>query len=227
MTDPPDIVAELIGISKIFKFGDDQIFALNNITYTLRKSEFAVLAGPSGSGKSTFLNVLGCLDKPTAGQLIIEGENISDKPLEKLYDLRLHKMGFIFQSFNLVPVLSARENVELPLLFKYENQTVIKEKVEQALVDVGLQDRMDHKPGQLSGGQRQRVAIARALADTPSLLLADEPTANLDLSTSLSIINLLQKLNEDYGVTMLVASHDPDIIERANKVNFIRDGAIS
>lgn len=227
MTNPQDIVAELRGISKIFKFGDDQIFALNNITYTLRKSEFAVLAGPSGSGKSTFLNVLGCLDKPSEGQLFIEGENISDKPLEKLYDLRLHKMGFIFQSFNLVPVLSARENVELPLLFKYENQAVIREKVEQALVDVGLHDRMDHKPGQLSGGQRQRVAIARALADTPSLLLADEPTANLDQSTSLSIINLLQKLNQNYGVTMLVASHDTDIIERANKVNFIRDGAIS
>lgn len=227
MTDPSDIVAELKGVTKAFKFGEDQIFALNNISYTLHKSEFAVLAGPSGSGKSTFLNVLGCLDKPSKGELFIEGENITDKPLERLYDLRLHKMGFIFQSFNLVPVLSAWENVELPLLFKYENQTTIREKVEKALVDVGLQDRMHHKPGQLSGGQRQRVAIARALADTPSLLLADEPTANLDLSTSLSIINLLQKLNQEYGVTTVVASHDPDIIERANKVNYIRDGVIA
>ncbi len=227
MTNPADIVAEFKGVTKSFKFGDDQIFALNNISYTLHKSEFAVLAGPSGSGKSTFLNVLGCLDKPSEGELFIEGENITYEPLERLYDLRLHKMGFIFQSFNLVPVLSAWENVELPLLFKYENKTIINKKVEKALVDVGLEDRMHHKPGQLSGGQRQRVAIARALADTPSLLLADEPTANLDQSTSLSIINLLQKLNQEYGVTTLVASHDPDIIERANKVNYIRDGVIA
>lgn len=220
-------VAEFRSVTKQFRLGDSVIHALNHVNFELQTGDFTVLAGPSGSGKSTFLNVLGCLDKPTSGQILIGGEDISLIPLEKLYDLRLYKMGFIFQSFNLVPVLSAYENVELPLLFKYHDPTLIRQKVEQSLINVGLSDRMHHKPAELSGGQRQRVAIARAIADTPSLLLADEPTANLDLKTSIDIIDLLVSLNQEMGVTTLVASHDQEIINRAHRINYIRDGVVS
>ena len=183
-----------------------------------------VIAGPSGSGKSTLLNMVGCIDKPSEGRLIFDGVDITQIPVEKLNHLRLKHIGFIFQSFNLVPVLTAFENIELPLLFRGLDNKSIKERVEKYLHRVGIADKMHQKPSNLSGGQRQRLAIARALAGNPSLIVADEPTASLDRKNAESILSLLKELNEESGVTIVLASHDPAIIELTKKKLFMRDG---
>lgn len=221
-----NIIAQFKEVTKRYLVGETEIYALNKAQYDFRKGDYIVVAGPSGSGKSTFLNILGCIDKPTSGRVVFEGRDITDVPLENLNQLRLEKIGFVFQSFNLVPVLSAYENVELPLLFKGLSKKEVKERVEAVMKKVGLEDRMDHLPARLSGGQRQRVAIARALAGSPDLIIADEPTANLDRKTSGSIIDLLAALNQNDKVTIVMASHDPDIIETAKTKIVIQDGKI-
>ena len=213
-------------ITKLYHLGDAEIRALDGVSYSVNAGDFTVVAGPSGSGKSTFLNILGCIDKPTSGQLLFQERDITGIPLEDLNDLRLRQIGFIFQSFNLIPVLSTYENVELPLLFTSMKKDQIRERVEYVLQKVGLADRMHHLPANLSGGQRQRVAIARALAGNPSLIIADEPTASLDRKTSRSVIDLLSTLNEKDNVTVVLASHDPDIIERAKTKLHIQDGKL-
>jgi putative ABC transport system ATP-binding protein len=219
-------IAELRGVTKKYQVGETEILALNNVYFNVTKGDFIVVAGPSGSGKSTFLNILGSIDKPTSGNIIFNGSDITHVNLEALHQLRLNKIGFVFQSFNLVPVLTAYENVELPLLFKNISKKEIKERVTTVLEKVGLQDRMDHLPARLSGGQKQRVAIARALVGNPELIIADEPTANLDRKTAISIMELITQLNEADKVTIIVASHDPYVIERAKAKIVIQDGKI-
>jgi putative ABC transport system ATP-binding protein len=219
-------IAELRGVTKKYQVGETEIQALNNVNFSVSKGDFIVVAGPSGSGKSTFLNILGSIDKPTSGTILFNGTDITHLNLESLHQLRLNKIGFVFQSFNLVPVLTAYENVELPLLFKNISKKEIKERVTTVLEKVGLQDRMDHLPARLSGGQKQRVAIARALVGSPELIIADEPTANLDRKTAISIMELIGRLNEEDRVTIIVASHDPYVIEKAKAKIVIQDGKI-
>ena len=213
-------------IFKKYQLGEITVTALDDIQLDINESDFTVISGPSGSGKSTLLNLLGCIDKPSGGEIFFEGADITNVPLESLYDLRLNKFGFIYQSFNLVPVLSAYENVELPLIFKLDDKKNIKSQVLHSLEIVGLGDRIHHRPAKLSGGQRQRVEIARALAGNPKIIIADEPTANLDSKNSEAIIELLLSLNETKNVTVIVASHDPIVIERAKKKIEIRDGKV-
>ncbi|KUL32845.1 ABC transporter ATP-binding protein [Chlorobium limicola] len=220
------IIARLDGISRYYGSGAGQVNALENITLSFDKGAMTALAGPSGSGKSTLLHILGCIDKPDKGTVLIDGIDTTPLSLEQLSSLRLEKIGFVFQSFNLIPVLTAYENVELPLLFKELPKQLIAEKVQEVLAKVGLLERKNHYPRQLSGGQQQRVAIARALVGNPSMILADEPTANLDSNTGKSILDLLFSLNDRESITTVIASHDPAVLERVGKVVRIRDGRI-
>jgi len=213
-------------VSKIYHLGGVDIYALDSLNYSINKGDFTIIAGPSGSGKSTFLNLLGCIDKPTSGNVFFEDRDITNIALEDLKELRLKKIGFIFQSFNLVPVLTAYENVELPLLFSSLNKNEIKERTNHVLERVGLSDRIYHMPSNLSGGQRQRVAIARALVGQPSLIIADEPTASLDSKNAESVLDLLTKLNEEDQVTIVLASHDSKVISRAKNTLYLSDGKI-
>jgi putative ABC transport system ATP-binding protein len=213
-------------VSKIYHLGGVDIYALDCLNYSINKGDFTIIAGPSGSGKSTFLNLLGCIDKPTSGNIFFEDRNITHIPLEDLKELRLNKIGFIFQSFNLVPVLTAYENVELPLLFSALSKNEIKDRTNHVLERVGLSDRIHHMPSNLSGGQRQRVAIARALVGQPSLIIADEPTASLDSKNAESVLDLLTKLNEEDQVTIVLASHDSKVISRAKNKLYLSDGKI-
>jgi len=213
-------------INKSFEMGDTTIEALQDINFDFPPDDLKVIAGPSGSGKSSLLNIIGCIDKPDSGRVEIDGKDVTDLSLEDLARLRREKLGFIFQSFNLVPVLSAYENVELPLLFRDLSESDVRSRVTDTLVAVGLGDRMNHRPAQLSGGQRQRVAIARALAGRPHIVIADEPTASLDSKTAHEIIDTMQRLNVEFGATILVASHDPMIMERASSVLKLQDGRI-
>lgn len=221
-----DILLELNHISKKYKTAAEQVEVLSDLCYDIRKGDFIVISGASGSGKSTLLNIIGCIDKPTSGSLCFAGNDITHIPLEALNVLRLHHIGYIFQSFNLIPVLNAYENVEFPLLFRYHNRALIQERVTGILERVGLKERMYYRPSGLSGGQRQRVAIARALAGSPSLIIADEPTANLDKDTAVSIIALLQALNEEYGVTIVLATHDPLLTGYARTKLHLKNGRL-
>lgn len=220
------IIARLDGISRYYGSGAGQVNALENITLSFDKGTMTALAGPSGSGKSTLLHILGCIDKPDKGTVLIDGIDTTPLSLEQLSSLRLEKIGFVFQSFNLIPVLTAYENIELPLLFKELPKQHIAEKVQEVLAKVELLERKNHYPRQLSGGQQQRVAIARALVGNPSMILADEPTANLDSNTGKSILDLLFSLNDRESITTVIASHDPAVLERVGKVVRIRDGRI-
>ena len=220
------MVAELEKITKIYKLGDVVITALYDINFSLQEGDFVVLAGPSGSGKSTVLHLMGCIDKPDKGRVMVDNIDTTEMSLEALTTLRQEKIGFIFQSFNLIPVLTAYENVELPLIFAGMKSMEIKNRVKDVLRKVGLHDRMNHYPSKLSGGQQQRVAIARALAGQPHLILADEPTANLDSKTGTDILDLLMDLNREEKVTILIATHDPIIMKKANKIIRIKDGMI-
>jgi len=221
---------ELIHIESLFKtyqLGETKVQALRGLSLNLRKGDFTVLIGASGSGKTTLLNVIGCLDQADSGSLIIDGQDVTHLPEKELCDLRNHKIGFIFQSFHLVPVLNVFENIELPLTIRPElNQVQRQEMVTQALHDVGLEDFAHHRPDQLSGGQRQRVAIARAIVKNPILILADEPTANLDSETTNKIIDLLFELNQKRNMTFFFCSHDEKLIRRVARVLKIKDGVI-
>jgi putative ABC transport system ATP-binding protein len=217
----------LKNVHKSYQLGETSVHALRGLDLTLKKGEFTALIGASGSGKTTLLNLLGCLDRADSGEILIEGQNIENLSEVELGNLRSHKIGFIFQSFHLVPVLNVWENVELPLTIRPEIKASERKKlVEQALKDVGLETFAHHRPDQLSGGQRQRVAIARALVKSPDLILADEPTANLDSDTTNKVIDLLFELNQKRHVTFFFCSHDEKLIRRVARIIRIKDGLI-
>ncbi len=216
----------LENVSKIYHSDGIPVPALRNIQLKINRGDFVTLAGPSGSGKSTLLHLLGALDQPTEGRVLIADEDLSLLSRQKLASFRLHRIGFIFQTYNLIPVLTAQENVEYPLLLQKINRQEREERSIGLLKRVGLGDQLRKKPGEMSGGQQQRVAVARALATRPQVILADEPTANLDSATGMGLINLFRELNEQYQTTFVFASHDPMVIERARQVIRLHDGEI-
>jgi len=214
-------------VSKDYLLGDQIVHALNDISLAVEPGVFLVIAGPSGSGKTTLLNLIGCIDRPTSGHIYIDDRDVSGMTADQLADLRLRSIGFVFQTFNLLPVLSAAENVEYPLLQRSEFGPIERrERVEHFLDVVGLADRMQNRPNQLSGGQRQRVAIARALAGSPRIVLADEPTANLDKRTGIGILKLMKRLNEVMKTTFIFSTHDRRVIDRADRLVQVEDGHI-
>lgn len=220
-------VLELRQIIKSYQLGDTQVQALRGLNLTLHEGEFTALIGTSGSGKTTLLNLVGCIDDPDSGDILIDGVSVKNLNEIEKSSLRNEKIGFIFQSFNLIPVLNVSENIEMPLLIqKSVSESERKSRVLESLTDVGLQDFAKHMPNKLSGGQRQRVAIARALVTKPKLVLADEPTANLDSKTAHMIIDLLSDLNRKRKVTFLFCSHDEKLIGRVGRVIKIQDGVI-
>jgi putative ABC transport system ATP-binding protein len=211
---------------KIFKMGDSIVKACKGLNVRIERGEFVCLMGPSGSGKSTLLHMLGGLDRPTKGEVFIEGTRLSHLSESQLSLLRHTTVGFIFQSFNLIQLLTALENVELPLAFEDTHRKEVRERATSLLERMGLSHRLDHQPTRLSGGEQQRVSIARSLIGRPRLLLADEPTANLDKKTGLEIVALLRNLNEEYGVTLVVATHDPEVATYAQRVIRMEDGLV-
>lgn len=220
-----DNIIEFENIGKTYKIGEIEIPALKNISVSIKKGTHISLMGPSGSGKTTMLNILGCLDTPTSGRYIMEGEEISSLDDDKLSEIRSRKIGFIFQSYNLIPHLTVIENIGLPLFYQGINEKSISEKASVMAEVVGLKDRVRHKPAELSGGQQQRVAIARALINNPAFILADEPTGNLDTKTGKEIMELLKKLNEE-GTTLFVITHDSKVADYGDVVIRILDGEI-
>jgi putative ABC transport system ATP-binding protein len=221
--DPPLI--RIAGLVKDYRLGPHVVHALRGVTVDIGAREFVAVMGPSGSGKSTFMNILGCLDTPTDGLYLLDGEPIARLERDALARIRNRKIGFVFQQFNLLPRVSALENVELPLLYGSLPARERRRRALDRLRAVGLEDRVDHHPSQLSGGQQQRVAIARALVSDPAVILADEPTGNLDTRTSLEILALLQHLNRD-GLTIVLVTHEPDIAACASRVLSFRDGRL-
>lgn len=217
---------ELHQVTKIYQLGKIDVVAVRNIDMRVMAGEFIALAGPSGSGKTTILNILGCLDSPTSGEVNLEGRDITTLPQQEKTKIRRRKIGFIFQSFNLIPVLSVYENVEYPLLLDKSAPVDRHKRVCAVLDEVGLAHRAKHFPNELSGGERQRVSIARALVKKPSIILADEPTANLDSTSGRNIIDLMDKLNREEKVTFIFSSHDPQILSKAQKLIELRDGVI-
>jgi putative ABC transport system ATP-binding protein len=217
---------ELAAITKNYQLGDTVVPALKGVDLVVEKGEFTVVMGPSGSGKSTLLNILGLLDRPTSGSYRLEGAEVGGVDFDELADTRNRRVGFIFQSFNLVPVLDVLENIELPRLIRGENRRELRARAAKVAGEVGLGHVLHHRPDQLSGGQRQRVAVARALITEPALVLADEPTANLDSATSQQIIDLMLRLNREHGTTFLFSTHDPRIEQHARRVLHIEDGRI-
>ncbi len=215
-------------VSKTYALGNQTVQALNGVSVEIARGEFMALAGPSGSGKSTLLNLIGCLDTPSAGRIMIEGQDIAGKTADELADLRLNTLGFVFQTFNLLPVLTALENIEYPLLQKSGvDKTERQKRIAHYLRVVGLERYAHHKPSELSGGQRQRVAIARALATQPRIVLADEPTANLDHKTGEDILRLMKQLNHAEGTTFVFSTHDARVMEMADRVVELSDGRIA
>ena len=219
-------VIELRNLVKTYIVGDSQVQALRGVSYTVEEGDFLAIMGASGSGKSTLMNILGCLDKPTSGEYILQGENVSGFDKNKLAEIRNKRIGFVFQTFNLLSRTTAIENVELPLLYSNVHSKERHEMALQALDSVGLKKRAHHKTNQLSGGEQQRIAIARALLNNPALILADEPTGNLDTKTSYEIMDIFTKLNVEKGITMVMVTHEPDIACYARKRIYIRDGQI-
>ncbi|MEL7123641.1 MAG: ABC transporter ATP-binding protein [Bacteroidota bacterium] len=212
-------------LKKTYIMGSTKVHALQSISLNIRKNEYVALMGPSGSGKSTLMNLLGCLDTPTSGEYDLNGTDVSTMTDNELAEVRNKEIGFIFQTFNLLPRLSALENVALPLVYSGKSKKERLAKAQEVLTAVGLGDRVDHKPNELSGGQRQRVAIARALVNDPSIILADEPTGNLDTKTSIEIMEILEKIH-DQGNTIILVTHEPDISEHAHRIVRLRDGLI-
>ena len=211
-------------VKKTYLLGKKKVEALRGIDLQIEKGEFVAVKGPSGSGKTTLLNLLGALDIPDEGEIIFEGEDISKLERKKRLAFRARNLGFVFQDYNLIPELNVYENVEIPLLIT--NVRKRKEKIIKVIEEVGLLDHIDHRPAELSGGQRQRVSIARALVKNPPLILADEPTANLDSKTGLKIVELMQRLNKMHNITFVIATHDTSILEKIDRVVNIMDGKI-
>ncbi len=212
-------------LQKIYIMGTTQVKALQGISLDIKKNEYVALMGPSGSGKSTLMNLLGCLDTPTSGEYWLNGHQVSEMTDSELAEIRNKEIGFVFQTFNLLPRLTALENVALPLVYAGNNKTDRLNRAMEVLDQVGLGDRVDHRPNELSGGQRQRVAIARALVNNPSIILADEPTGNLDTKTSIEIMEILERIH-DLGNTVILVTHEPDISEHAHRIIRLRDGLV-
>ena len=222
---PGQLVIQIDGVTKLYQMGEETIHALRGVALTIRRNEYLAIMGPSGSGKSTLMNMLGCLDTPTAGHYDFNGKNVASMVDDELADIRNREIGFVFQTFNLLPRSNALHNVELPLIYAGLSRSERLERARQALTDVGLGDRMHHRPNELSGGQRQRVAIARALVTRPSIILADEPTGNLDSKTGVEIMDLFEHLYE-LGNTIIVVTHEEDIARHARRIVRLRDGLI-
>jgi putative ABC transport system ATP-binding protein len=219
-------IVQTQAITKTYTLGKTEVKALRGLTLAVEQGEFTAISGPSGSGKTTLLNVLGLIDSPTAGTVFLEGAQVKYNGLTRLHSIRLEKLGFIFQTFNLIPVLTAYENVEYPLLLAKKSTRQRREMVEGVLREVKLWEFRKHKPNELSGGQRQRVAIARALVNRPKLILADEPTANIDSATAAEILDLMHTLNEEDKVTFLFSTHDPVVMQHARRTVKLHDGVI-
>lgn len=217
-----DSLIKLEGVSKIFSIGEEKIFALKDVDITIKKNQFIMILGPSGSGKSTLMNLLGCLDVPSSGAIYLGDKDISQMSQDDLAGVRAKKIGFVFQKFNLIPTLSALQNVSLPSVFQGKTLT---EKAEMLLSFVGLQHRLNHRPTQLSGGEQQRVAIARSLINDPEIILADEPTGNLDTKTGNIVMNLLRKLHSQ-GKTIILVTHNPALEKYAQRIITIKDGKV-
>ena len=222
-------VIELKNVKKDYPLGNTMVHAIKGVDLEIREGDLVSVVGPSGSGKTTLLNIIGCIDRATEGSVIIHGEEISSLDDRKLTNLRLHRIGFIFQTFNLIPVLNVRENVEFPLLLmkgKTFSPKMIQERVDNLVEGVGLKEQVKQRPYELSGGQRQRVAIARALVINPDIVLADEPTANLDSETGAKILELMRELNETEKTTFVFSTHDPEVLRYAKNIIKIKDGLI-
>jgi len=219
-------IIELRDLVKIYQIGETEVQALRGVSYSIEDGDFLAIMGASGSGKSTLMNILGCLDKPTSGQYILDGEEVSKLDKNTLARLRNQKLGFVFQSFNLLPRTTALENTELPLLYSRINGKDMQARAMAALASVGLSDRAHHKTNQLSGGEQQRVAIARALLNNPTLILADEPTGNLDSKTSYEVMSIFKKTNEEKKMTVVMVTHEPDIAAWAKHRIYLKDGLI-
>jgi putative ABC transport system ATP-binding protein len=219
----PVILAE--GLTKVYKMGDVEVQALRGLSMQIDKGEVVAIVGPSGSGKSTLMNILGCLDRPTEGEYTLDGVSVAKMKDDQLAEVRNRKVGFIFQSFNLLSRSTALSNVELPLRYSGASKGR-KERARQSLIAVGLESRINHRPYELSGGQQQRVAIARALVNDPAIIMADEPTGNLDSKVGQEIMDLLLKLNRDSGTTLIIVTHDPKIAAQTQRVIRIRDGVV-
>jgi len=213
-------------VSKVYRMGEVDLQALNGVSLKILPSENVSIIGPSGSGKSTLLHLMGCLDRPTSGKIYIDGVDTSKLNSNKLAEIRRNKIGFVFQFFYLIPTLNALENVELPMMFAGVGEHERRERAEELLELVNLKSRMKHRPAELSGGERQRVAIARALANNPKIVLADEPTGNLDSASGKEIIDLLKRLNEEKGVTLVIVTHDPYIASIMERTVYLKDGRI-
>ena len=213
-------------LGKVYKLGDRYVQALSNVNLEIENGDFVSIMGPSGSGKTTLLNLLGCLDKPTSGKLLLDGLDITDVPERSLHKTRKHKIGFVFQTFNLMPWLNAVENVELPMEGTGKTKDAMRKRAIELLKLVGLSERGEHRPQKLSAGEQQRVAIARALANNPAIVLADEVTGNLDGKTKIEIVKLLGKLNIAQGTTIVIVTHDGQVASMANRILFLSDGKI-
>jgi putative ABC transport system ATP-binding protein len=221
-----DVVVRTVGLTRRYKMGDTFVEALRGVDLEIARGEFVALVGPSGSGKSTVLNLIGGLDRPSEGEIWIDGKELSARDEKTLTRHRRQHVGFVFQSFNLLPRLTAEENVALPLMFGGVPEKERRARAKELLEQVGLAERLTHRPTQLSGGEQQRVAIARALVGQPALLLADEPTGNLDTTTGVEIMHLLKELNQEHGLTLLVVTHDPEVAAFADRVVRLRDGQV-
>jgi len=220
-------VVEANDITKVYQMGEIEVHALRGLSVNIAPGEILSIMGPSGSGKSTLMNILGCLDRPTSGDYHLNGESVATLNDDQLAEIRNRGVGFVFQSFNLLPRATALANVELPMRYAVLNGRNRKQVAKEALAAVGLSDRIYHRPNELSGGQMQRVAIARALVNNPAIIMADEPTGNLDTQSGEEIMTLLKNLNKDRGTTLIIVTHDPEIAELTNRVISIRDGRIA
>lgn len=219
-------IVDVKDLVKIYHLGKVEVHALRGVTFSVRRGEIVIIMGPSGSGKTTLLNIIGTLDKPTSGTVLLEGEDITKMKEKELIKLRRHKIGFVFQTFNLIPVLTAYENVELPMVIAGFPKEERKERVEHLLKLVGLWDRRNHRPVEMSGGEQQRVAIARALANNPSLILADEPTGELDVENTRIVMDIFRKSVKEEGATAIIVTHDPEVAKYGDRILHLRDGKI-
>ena len=221
-----DTIISIKDVKRLYRIGDEEVWALNGVNLDIQRGEYLSIMGPSGSGKSTLFNMIGGLDIPTEGEVLIDGVKLDNMTQKQIAYVRCRKIGFIFQTFNLIDVMSAIDNVMLPIIFSGASDEEAKEKAIGLLDKVGLKGRYDHLPGQLSGGQQQRVAVARALANTPTVILADEPTGNLDLKTGEELIATLQDLKDSLGVTIISATHDHKMLAASDRVIYLEDGKI-
>ena len=219
-------VIETNNLIKIYQQGDIEVKALNDVSINFQQGEFTAIVGPSGSGKTTFLNSIGGLDTPTSGKVVINNTDITNLKSNELIDFRLRNIGFVFQAYNLIPVLTAKENVEFIMLMQGDSASDRETRAEELLNAVGLSDQINRRPGQLSGGQQQRVAVARALASKPKFVLADEPTANLDSTSTSNLLDIMHRLNEEENMTFIFSTHDQRVIDRAKRIITLEDGKI-